>query len=269
MRLSIAILATVFCAAPAVAADVKAKITTTQGVIEVKLFADEAPKTVGNFVELARKGFYNGLTFHRIVPGFVIQGGDPLGNGTGGPGYCFEDEFGKNLKHTKAGLLSMANSGPNTNGSQFFITLAATPHLDNRHSLFGEVTAGMDVIEKMAKVKTDGARPVDEIKMTKVEIMGDFKAPAVTKLREFSQDELKKLTNKRATDLLNGIGGALDLGKLEKMDIENARSKCAESQISYVADFAKAKGAKLLVYGRSDKEDFIVEQFQFGKHVRR
>jgi peptidyl-prolyl cis-trans isomerase A (cyclophilin A) len=148
---------------------------TTQGTFKVTLFKDKAPKTVENFVGLAegtrewtdpksgekvKKPFYDGLVFHRVIADFMIQGGDPLGNGTGGPGFRFSDEFHPELKHNKAGILSMANAGPNTNGSQFFITVAATPHLDNRHSVFGEVTEGLDVVFAISKVKTDaGNRP--------------------------------------------------------------------------------------------------------------
>ncbi len=113
----------------------------------VKLFAAEAPVTVNNFVFLAREGYYDGVTFHRVIPGFMAQGGDPTGSGRGGPGYRFADEFHPRLRHSKAGILSMANAGPNTNGSQFFITFAPTPHLDDRHAVFGEVVDGMSVVD--------------------------------------------------------------------------------------------------------------------------
>jgi peptidyl-prolyl cis-trans isomerase A (cyclophilin A) len=146
-----------------------AKFNTTEGEFTIKLFDKEAPKTVANFVGLAegtkewkdprtgktmKKPFYNGLKFHRVIQGFMIQGGDPLGTGTGGPGYEFEDEFSPKLRHSKAGILSMANAGRNTNGSQFFITLGPTPHLNDKHSVFGEVVSGMDVVKKI------GATPV-------------------------------------------------------------------------------------------------------------
>ena len=117
---------------------------------EVKLFAQEAPKTVNNFVFLARDGYYDGVTFHRVIPGFMAQSGDPTGTGRGGPGYRFEDEFHPNLRHNKPCILSMANAGPNTNGSQFFITFVPTPHLDDAHAVFGEVIEGMEVVNSIA-----------------------------------------------------------------------------------------------------------------------
>jgi cyclophilin family peptidyl-prolyl cis-trans isomerase len=119
---------------------------TERGDFSVELFADRAPRTVENFVNLARAGFYDGTTFHRVINGFMAQGGDPTGTGTGGPGYQFGDEFHASLRHDAAGVLSMANAGPGTNGSQFFITHGPTPHLDDRHSVFGRVTDGMDVV---------------------------------------------------------------------------------------------------------------------------
>lgn len=119
---------------------------TDLGDIKVKLFADLAPTTVNNFVFLSREGFYNGTIFHRVIKNFMAQGGDPTGTGMGGPGYKFRDEFNSKLRHDKPGILSMANAGPNTNGSQFFITFVPTPWLDNKHTVFGEVTEGMDVV---------------------------------------------------------------------------------------------------------------------------
>ncbi len=123
-------------------------IKTPRGTMVCELFEDDAPNTVANFVNLIEKGFYDGLTFHRVEPGFCIQGGDPAGNGTGGPGYSFDDEFSRR-KHEGKGVLSMANSGPGTNGSQFFVTLATTPWLDGKHSVFGRVIKGRDVPEKV------------------------------------------------------------------------------------------------------------------------
>jgi len=124
-----------------------ATLKTQKGDIVVELYADRAPRTVENFVNLARGGFYDGTTFHRVIPGFMAQGGDPTGTGTGGPGYQFADEFHPTLRHDAGGVLSMANAGPGTNGSQFFITYGPTPHLDDRHSVFGRVTSGMDVLQ--------------------------------------------------------------------------------------------------------------------------
>ena len=124
-----------------------ATIETPRGVIKIQLFDDKTPKTVENFVTLTNKGFYNGLKFHRVIADFMIQGGCPEGSGRGGPGYKFADEFHPTLKHNSPGILSMANSGPNTNGSQFFITHGPTPHLDGKHTVFGKVIAGQDVVD--------------------------------------------------------------------------------------------------------------------------
>jgi peptidyl-prolyl cis-trans isomerase B (cyclophilin B) len=123
-----------------------ATIQTDKGEIKIELAAKDAPNTVNNFVYLSSAGFYDGLSFHRVISDFMIQGGCPLGTGTGGPGYRFADEFSPNWRHSGPGMLSMANSGPGTNGSQFFITHAAQPHLDNKHSVFGKVTSGQDVV---------------------------------------------------------------------------------------------------------------------------
>ncbi|MFA5617606.1 MAG: peptidylprolyl isomerase [Syntrophorhabdaceae bacterium] len=155
-----------------------ATIKTSKGDIHVRLFPDEAPLTVLSFVNLSKRGFYDNLTFHRVIPRFVIQGGCPLGTGTGGPGYRFKDEFSTELKHDKPGMLSMANAGPNTNGSQFFITHVPTPHLDNRHSIFGEVEGPKDqqVVDSIAR----------EDRIIKIEIKGDF-----TKLAEDHKDALE------------------------------------------------------------------------------
>jgi peptidyl-prolyl cis-trans isomerase B (cyclophilin B) len=131
-----------------------AKLHTNHGAIELELFADDAPKTVQNFEDLARKGFYDGVVFHRVIPDFMVQGGDPTGTGTGGPGYTFEDEI--NEHKVERGALAMANAGPNTNGSQFFIVTAeACPWLDGKHTVFGRVTAGMEVVDKISQLPRD------------------------------------------------------------------------------------------------------------------
>jgi peptidyl-prolyl cis-trans isomerase A (cyclophilin A) len=163
-----------------------ATFVTTEGTFTIKLFDQDAPKTVANFVGLAegtkewtdprtgqkvQKAYYDGTIFHRVIDGFMIQGGDPLGQGTGGPGYNFGDEFSPKLRHTKEGILSMANRGPNTNGGQLFITLAATPWLDNKHTIFGEVVEGLDVVRKIGKVPVGAAdRPVKDVRITTVTI---------------------------------------------------------------------------------------------------
>jgi peptidyl-prolyl cis-trans isomerase A (cyclophilin A) len=139
--------------------------------MKIELYKDKAPITVENFINLSEKGFYDNLVFHRIIAGFMIQGGDPRGDGTGGPGYTIKDEFHPDLKHNTTGILSMANAGPNTGGSQFFITLGATPHLDNRHSVFGKVIEGEDVLRKIGLVNTDrGDRPLEPVIIKRVTI---------------------------------------------------------------------------------------------------
>ena len=149
---------------------------TSEGKFKAKLYADKTPNTVENFISLAEgtktgNRFYDNLIFHRVIPNFMIQGGCPEGTGRGGPGYKFADEFHPTLKHSKPGLLSMANAGPGTNGSQFFVTVAATAHLDNKHSIFGEVVEGYDVVEKISKVPRDSQdRPKKEVKIHSLQI---------------------------------------------------------------------------------------------------
>lgn len=144
---------------------------TSKGVFKLELFEDKAPKTTKNFIDLVNKGFYNGIIFHRVIDGFMIQSGDPNGNGTGGPGYSIADEFSPSLKHDSAGVLSMANRGPNTGGSQFFITLAPTPWLDNKHAVFGKVIEGLDVVKAIGKVKTGANdKPAEDVVIKKITI---------------------------------------------------------------------------------------------------
>lgn len=150
----------------------KIKFTTNKGVFVAEIFEDKAPLTTKNFIELVEKGFYDGIIFHRVIDGFMIQGGDPTGTGMGGPGYKIKDEFGEGLKHDDEGILSMANAGPNTGGSQFFITLAPTPWLNGHHAIFGKVVEGMDVVRLIGVVPTDFRdRPREAVTMEKVEVV--------------------------------------------------------------------------------------------------
>ena len=150
-----------------------AVIETNKGTIKAELFMDLCPITAGNFVKLAKNGYYNGVIFHRIIDGFMIQGGDPTGTGRGGPGYNIQDEFHPSLRHSSEGIFSMANTGqPNTGGSQFFITLAPTPFLDDKHSVFGRVIEGIEIVRSMGKVQTDSNdRPLQEVRMDRVSII--------------------------------------------------------------------------------------------------
>lgn len=150
----------------------KIKFTTNKGVFVAEMFEDKAPLTTKNFIELVEKGFYDGIIFHRVIDGFMIQGGDPTCTGMGGPGYKIKDEFGEGLKHDDEGILSMANAGPNTGGSQFFITLAPTPWLNGHHAIFGKVVEGMDVVRLIGVVPTDfRERPREAVTMEKVEVV--------------------------------------------------------------------------------------------------
>ena len=147
-----------------------AVLVTGKGTVRVRLFADEAPETVNNFVSLARDGYYDGTTFHRVISDFMVQGGDPTGTGMGGPGYSIPDEFHPELRHDRPGVLSMANAGPNTGGSQFFITHVATPWLDDRHAVFGEVVEGMDVVYAIEERDPQRARePGEAIERVEIE----------------------------------------------------------------------------------------------------
>jgi peptidyl-prolyl cis-trans isomerase B (cyclophilin B) len=149
-----------------------ATMQTNKGAIALELYEEDAPKTVGNFVDLARKGFYDGVIFHRVIEDFMVQGGDPTGTGTGGPGYKFEDEF--NHHKVERGALAMANSGPNTNGSQFFIVTAdSCPWLDGKHTVFGRVSAGMEVVDEIERVPKDARdRPLEDVRIESVQVGG-------------------------------------------------------------------------------------------------
>ncbi len=150
--------------------DYHANLVTEKGTVRIKLFAREAPETVNNFVFLAREGYYDGTTFHRVIEGFMAQGGDPTGTGTGGPGYSIRDEFHPDLRHDRPGVLSMANRGPNTGGSQFFITHVATPWLDDRHAVFGQVVEGMEVVNALRERDPQSDRePGDRIERVEIE----------------------------------------------------------------------------------------------------
>jgi cyclophilin family peptidyl-prolyl cis-trans isomerase len=159
---------------PEMEIDTKKKYTvrmnTDVGTMVIELFVDKTPRTVNNFVFLARQGFYDGVIFHRVISGFMVQGGDPTGTGSGGPGYKFKDEFHPSLRHDKQGVLSMANAGPDTNGSQFFITHVPTFHLDNRHSVFGQVVDGLDVLMAI-KPRNPQSPEYPGVKILNVEII--------------------------------------------------------------------------------------------------
>lgn len=152
----------------------KVHFKTNLGEFTAELYEDKAPKTTANFIDLVEKGFYDGVIFHRVIDDFMIQGGDPTGTGMGGPGYEIDDEFGPGLAHDSEGILSMANAGPNTGGSQFFITLVPTPWLNGHHAIFGKIVEGMDIVHEIGAVPTDFRdRPLDPVVMEKVEVLTD------------------------------------------------------------------------------------------------
>lgn len=184
---------------PAGVEDIRIKMETTKGTIEATMFASKTPVTVANFLNLAKRGYYEGIAFHRVIDKFMIQGGDPSESGRGGPGYKFQDEFHPSLKHSKPGIFSMANAGPGTNGSQFFITMVPTPFLDNRHSVFGEVTKGTDVVNKIIGKLNTGERGCkhdgkgDKIK--KIEILDS--ADALFKAQKENLDKWNKILDSK------------------------------------------------------------------------
>ena len=247
--------------------ELRAKFTTTEGTFEAKLFYKEAPKTVANFVELSRKGFYNGLIFHRVIPEFMIQGGDPQGTGSGGPGYSFADEFTPALRHSKPGMLSMANSGPNTNGSQFFVTVKDVPHLDDKPSIFGEVVSGYDVVKKISLVKAASDRPVKDVKIEKLEIVGDWYKPGeVKKAKELSQEDIKNLTKKPGEKLLLKIGEAQGYGKVVQAIFTDGQARGDQIQVRYTVNFTNTKSSQFMaMMFNKDGKIPEIEQFQFSR----
>ncbi|WMI64394.1 peptidylprolyl isomerase [Aestuariibaculum sp. YM273] len=232
-----------------------AEFVTSKGVMVAKLTYDKTPVTVANFVSLAegtntmvaenykKKKFYNGTIFHRVIDSFMIQGGDPIGNGSGGPGYKFTDEFSPELKHDKVGILSMANSGPNTNGSQFFITDRATPHLDNKHSVFGELVIGLDVEDSIASVKTDIMdAPIDTVYIKELNIIRKgkdargFDAPDIFENHFIEAERLEKEKAAKHAALLKATK--------EKFEHQKAEATTLPSGLKYYIS-EKGDGKKL------------------------
>lgn len=241
-----------------------AEVETTMGKFKIRLFHEQVPRTVSNFIELVKADFYKNLTFHRVIPGFMVQTGDPEGTGQGGPGYTFKDEFHPELRHDRKGMVSMANAGKDSNGSQFFITVGPAPHLDDRHAVFAEVIEGYDVVEKISKVESDGTKPKSEIKMLKISLLADwFKPVAFEKIKEMSEQEMNQLSQKVAKKIFEQLGATLELGPLAAVEFVEARSRFGTMNISYSASFAKAKDTKLLLLGRPSGKKFEVDRVQF------
>ena len=252
----------------ALASNPSAVMETSMGTIKINLYGDKAPITVSNFIELAQKGFYNGLKFHRVIPKFMIQGGDPKGDGTGGPGFSFQDEFNKDLRHSKAGMLSMANSGPATNGSQFFITVAPTQHLDDKHSIFGEVTEGLDIAIKISEAPTDDTRPKTDITIKKLTInMGNFKlvpVPKVAAEKGLSKEEIEKFTSSTMKKLLVKTGEVQAYGKFKSFTFREGQSKGNMVQGIYSVEYEKTKTVQAMIVGTVIKDKFDMKVFQFS-----
>ena len=249
--------------------DLIADINTTMGTMKVKLFYKKAPQTVSNFVTLAQKGFYNGIIFHRVIPNFMIQTGDPDGNGTGGPGYAFGDEFDPSLKHSKPGMLSMANSGPNTNGSQFFITVAPTPHLDNRHSVFGEVISGYDIAEKISKVDRDARdKPKKEVKIKTITIEGKwYKPEEVKKVKKLSQEDIKKMLKKLSDDAASSLATVDNYGKVKTVTFEQGQGRGDMALAMYSVNYSTKFAGKLMLGAQIDKNKVVFKQLQFSNSI--
>lgn len=246
-------------------APLSATVSTTLGDIVIELRAEDAPRAVGNFVALARSGFYDGTAFHVIVPGFMVQAGGPKDEPARGPGYCFDDEASVRMHHDLPGIVSMANTGPNTNGSQFMILLAPARQLDGKQTAFGRVTGGMPVVERLGKIRVEKGRPVETVSVRSVTISGGPPPPQPATRRELPSAELARLADAGAREVLTKLGTALGLGALDRFGVDRAMSRCTTGELSYRADFAQAKGASLRLYGQVEAEHFTIRQLAFGR----
>jgi peptidyl-prolyl cis-trans isomerase A (cyclophilin A) len=255
-------------AVPPAPGDVTAVVETGLGSFEIKLYGDKAPITVSNFVELVRRGYYNGLKIHRVIGNVLIQTGDPRGDGTGGPGYTFADEFHDSLKHDKPGIVSMANGGPNANGSQFFVSLLPQPSLDRRHSVFGEVVKGLDVVRALSNVPAIASKPRPDIFVQSIKIVGDFSPREFEKVAELSPEAVQALATPIVTKILEKVGEAQNLGTISKVEFRSVRSRGRSSQIEFSVDYAEEKGGLILVYGQFTGTRFDVLQFQFTRSLQ-
>ncbi len=244
----------------------KAVIKTSMGNIEVLLAVAKTPQAVSNFVSLAKKGFYNGQVFFRVVPGFLIQAGAPDGTNAGDPGYDIEKDTAHKLKHDKPGIIAfVAGESGYIHGSQFVITLRAAPHLDRRQQIFGEVVSGLEVVQKISETPTRAAKPIKDVKINSIEITpADIALTNVKTHRLLQPQDIQQLTVTQANLLAQKFGEAQKLGALQKLTLVATAANGGKIQANYAAEFAERRTAKVIVYGRLDrKEEFRLQESQF------
>ena len=245
----------------------KIRMITSKGNIEAILFYKQVPNTVASFVSLIRSSFYTGMIFHRVIPDFIIQTGDPTSTGTGGPGYTVKDEIVKELSHDRAGILSMANAGADTNGSQFFITLGSQPHLDGKYTIFGEVVSGMDVVRKISTVKTIQDKPVSPVYLKKIEIVnGDwYKEDKVEKIMSKNQTDFENTASSYTKKLIENISEDMGMKKIESISIKYFDAVGSRVRVIYDVQYKDKKSSQVLFNGYLKDSKFEIIDFYFKK----
>ncbi len=243
----------------------RAVLKTSLGIIEINLLQKHAPQAVANFVSLARQGFYNGKTFFKVVPEFLLQSGDPENTGAGGPGYDIDRDKNKDNSHDRSGIVSMLpGEGGRIHGSQFAIILRPTPHLDKRNQIFGEVVAGLDIAKKIAAVPTRAAQPINAVTIESIDILpAEFKIGPYTTHRRLKAADYQKMTEAQAKNLASKLSEAQDLGEVQKITLTSAVPLLGKVQVTYDVDFAKRKASKLIVFGWVARQKFHLSEMQF------